>query len=115
MFNILQVLGAIWIAFMLDNMRIRSRRARGLITVAAVATIVIAAWIGLTVWLYKNPLDPLNPPLYDWKDGPFGGFFVLNLVFGVVMVAVCAFFPSPPLSTVLPSITAHTPYIISFL
>ena len=88
MFNVMQIVGAIWIGLMLDNKKITSRRARGLITVAAVAMIAIAGWIGLTVWLYKNPLDPMNPPLFDWKDGPFGGFFVLNLIFGMVMVIV---------------------------
>ncbi|KAL8990143.1 MAG: hypothetical protein Q9169_008198 [Polycauliona sp. 2 TL-2023] len=86
MFNVFQVVGAIFIGFMLDNSKISSRRARGFISVAVVATIVIAGWIGLTVWLYKNPMDLLNPPLFDWTDGPFGGFFVLNLIFGINMV-----------------------------
>ncbi|KAL8956965.1 MAG: hypothetical protein Q9193_005645 [Seirophora villosa] len=86
MFNFMQVVGAIWIGLMLDNKKIRSRRTRGLITVAAVALLVVAGWAGLTAWLYINPLDPLDPPLFDWKDGPFGGFFVLNLIFGVMMV-----------------------------
>lgn len=76
---------------MLDNKKIRSRRTRGLITVAAVALLVVAGWAGLTAWLYQNPLDPLDPPLFDWKDGPFGGFFVLNLIFGVMMVVVCTY------------------------
>ena len=79
---------AFWIAVLLDNKKISSRRARGMITVAVVAIIVIAGWIGLTVWVYKNPLDPTNPPLFDWKDGPFGGFLVLNLIFGMLMVIV---------------------------
>ncbi|KAI4213366.1 MAG: hypothetical protein LQ349_009289, partial [Xanthoria aureola] len=86
MFNVMQVVGAIFIGFMLDNSKISSRRARGFVSVAVVATIVIAGWIGLTVWLYKNPMDLLNPPLFDWTDGPFGGFFVLNLIFGMNMV-----------------------------
>lgn len=89
MFNFMQVVGAIWIGLMLDNKKIRSRRTRGLITLAAVALLVVAGWAGLTAWLYQNPLNPLDPPLFDWKDGPFGGFFVLNLIFGVMMVVVC--------------------------
>lgn len=88
MFNVMQIFGAVWIAALLDNKKIPSRRARGLVTVAVVAIIVIAGWIGLTIWVYKNPLNPLNPPLFDWKDGPFGGFFILNLIFGMVMVIV---------------------------
>ncbi|KAG8529646.1 uncharacterized protein KY384_005127 [Bacidia gigantensis] len=79
----MQIVGAIWIGFMLDNKYIASRRTRGVVSVAAVAIIVIAGWIGITVWLYNNPMDPLNPPLFDWTDGPFGGFFVLNLIFGI--------------------------------
>ena len=91
MFNVMQIFGAVWIAVLLDSKKISSRRARGLVTVAVVAIIVIAGWIGLTVWIYKNPLlDPINPPLFDWKDAPFGGFFILNLMFGMVMVIVRA-------------------------
>ena len=88
MFNIMQIIGALWVGLMLDNKKIKSRRTRGVVTVAAVAIIVIAGWIGLTVWLYKNPMDLENPPLFDWTDGPFGGFFVLNLIFGMDMVIV---------------------------
>lgn len=73
---------------MLDNWKIASRRTRGVVTVTAVAVIVMAGWIGLTVWLYRNPMDLLDPPLFDWTDGPFGGFFVLNLIFGMNMVIV---------------------------
>ncbi|KAL8989125.1 MAG: hypothetical protein Q9177_001923 [Variospora cf. flavescens] len=86
MFNVMQIVGAIWIGLMLDNWKIASRRTRGVVTVTAVAVIVIAGWIGLTVWLYRNPMDLLDPPLFDWTDGPFGGFFVLNLIFGMNMV-----------------------------
>lgn len=88
MFNVMQVVGAIWIAFMLDNRKISSRRTRGFTSVAAVVIVTLAGWIGLTIWLYKNPMDLLNPPLFDWTDGPFGGFFVLNLIFGMNMVVV---------------------------
>lgn len=88
MFNVMQIVGAIWIGLMLDNWKIASRRTRGVVTVAAVATLAIAGWIGLTVWLYKNPMDLLDPPLFDWTDGPFGGFFTLNLIFGMNMVTV---------------------------
>ena len=88
MLNVMQIVGAIWIAFMLDNRRISNRRTRGLTSVAAVAIVTLAGWIGLTVWLYKNPMDLLDPPLFDWTDGPFGGFFVLNLIFGMNLVIV---------------------------
>ena len=59
----------------------------------AVGVVVIGGWIGITVWLYQNPLDPLNPPLFDWTDGPFGGFFVLTLIFGMNLVVVSRSFP----------------------
>ena len=88
MFNIMQIVGALWIGLMLDNKRIASRRTRGFVTVAVVATVDIASWIGLTVWLYRNPMDPLNPPLIDWTGAAFGGFFILNLLFGMLMVVV---------------------------
>ncbi|KAL9605541.1 MAG: hypothetical protein Q9179_001244 [Wetmoreana sp. 5 TL-2023] len=81
-----EIVGAIWIGLMLDSWKIASRRTRGVVTVATVALVVIAGWVGLTVWLYRNPMDLLNPPLFDWTDGPFGGFFVLNLIFGMIMV-----------------------------
>ena len=88
MFNIMQIVGAAWIGFMLDTKKISGRRTRGLASIAAVAIVSLSGWIGITVWLYKNPMDPLNPPLFDWTDGPFGGFFVLNLIFGMNMVIV---------------------------
>ena len=84
----MQIVGAAFIGVLLDNKRIGTRRTRGFVSLAAVSVIVLAGWIGITVWLYKNPLDPLNPPLYDWTDGPFGGFFVLNLLFVMNLVIV---------------------------
>lgn len=69
---------------------------RGFVSLAAVGVIVIAGWIGITTWLYKNPLDPLSPPLFDWIDGPFGGFFVLNLIFAINLVVVSHPFPPDP-------------------
>ena len=90
----MQIVGAAFIGVLLDNKRIGTRRTRGFVSLAAVSVIVLAGWIGITIWLYNNPLDPLNPPLYDWTDGPFGGFFVLNLLFGMNLVIV-----SPTLRT----------------
>lgn len=89
----MQVVGAIWIGVLLDNKKIGNRRMRGFVSLAAVAVIVIAGWIGITIWLYKNPLDPLSLPLFDWTEGPFGGFFVLNLIFGTNLVVVSHPFP----------------------
>ena len=86
--NLMQIVGAIWIGILLDNEKIGNRRTRGFVSIAAVGVIVIAGWTGITVWLYRNPLDPLNPPLFDWTDSPFGGFFVLNLIFGMNLVVV---------------------------
>ena len=42
-----------------------------LVTLPAVAIIFISGWIDLTVWLYRNPIDPLNPPLFDWTEFSF--------------------------------------------
>ncbi|KAG7005387.1 MFS general substrate transporter [Physcia stellaris] len=86
MFNVMQIIGAVGIGILLDNRKVPSRRTRGFISILVVAIIIVAGWVGLTVWLYKNPLDPLNPPLIDWTDERFGGFFVLNLIFGINLV-----------------------------
>ena len=88
MFNVMQGVGAIGIGFLLDSEKIGSRRTRGLITTAVVAGIIVPGWIGLTVWLYRNPLNVKSPPEFDWTDGPFAGFFVLNLIFGMNLVIV---------------------------
>lgn len=77
----MQVVGAIWIGILLDNKKTGSRQTRGFVSIAAVTVIVIAGWIGITFCLYNNPLDPLNPPLFDWTDRPFRGHFVLDLMF----------------------------------
>ena len=84
----MQIVGALGIGLLLDSKMIGNRRTRGLVSIATVTAIVIPGWIGLTVWLYKNPLDPLSPPELDWTDGPFGGYFVLNILFGMNLVIV---------------------------
>ena len=84
----MQIIGAVGIGILLDNRKVPSRRTRGLFSILVVAIIIVAGWVGLTVWLYKNHLDPLNPPLIDWTDERFGGFFVLNLIFGMNLVIV---------------------------
>ena len=94
-YNLLQIVGAIWIAILLDNKKLGNRRTRSFVSLMAVGVVVIGGWIGIIVWLYRNPLDPLNPPLFDWTDGPFGGFFVLTLIFGMNLVAVSRSFPLP--------------------
>ena len=68
----MQIMGAAFIGVLLDKNRIGTRRKRDFVSFAAVSVIVLAKWIGIAVWLYKNPLDPLNP---------FRGSFVLNLLF----------------------------------
>ena len=88
MFNVMQIIGAVGIGILLDNRKVPSRRTRGFISILVVAIIIVAGWVGLTVWLYKNPLDPLDQPLIDWTDERFGGFFVLNLIFGMNLVIV---------------------------
>lgn len=84
----MQIIGAIAIGTLLDNQKIGSRRTRGFVSILAVAVIIVAGWIGITVWLYEHPLNPSEPPLYDWTDGAFGGFFVISLLFGMNLVIV---------------------------
>ena len=91
MFNVMQIFASMGIGFLLDSKKIGSRRTRGFVTTAVVSVVIVAGWIGLTVWLYRNPMNPLSPPEYDWTDGPFGGFFVLNLIFGMNVVIVSEF------------------------
>ncbi|CAI6287886.1 unnamed protein product [Periconia digitata] len=86
MFVIMQAVGALAITPLLDSAKIGSRRMRGLITTTAMGILTIVTWIGLLVWLDKNPLDPLNPPLWSWSQGPYGGFLVLTLLLGINMV-----------------------------
>ena len=100
MFTLMQAVGAIGISFLLDSERIGARRVRGLVSIVTMGSIIVAGWIGLTVWLYNHPLDPLNPPTWDWTDSQFGGFFVINLIFGLNMVIV-SFRLFPPLSMFL--------------
>lgn len=84
----MQIIGAISIGIILNIRKIGSRRTRGFVSIFAVAVVIVAGWIGITIWLYKYPLNPLEPPLYDWTDGPFAGFFVISLLFGMNLVIV---------------------------
>jgi hypothetical protein len=86
MFTIMQAVGALVITPLLDSKRFGTRRARGLLSTVSMGLVTIATWIGLLVWLDKHPLDMTNPPLYDWKDDEFGGFFVLTILMGINMV-----------------------------
>jgi MFS family permease len=86
MFTIMQAVGALGIAPLLDSKRFGTRRSRGLLSTVSMGLLTIATWIGLLVWLDKHPLDITNPPLYDWKDDEFGGFFVLVILMGINMV-----------------------------
>lgn len=89
MFTFMQAVGALAMSYLLDHKMFGSRRTRGLISATAVGIFIIAGWIGITVWLYVHPFDPLNPPAYDWTSGGvFGGFFCLNLMFGINMCVV---------------------------
>ena len=87
-FVILQAVGAVGTMALLDSRRIGTRRARGLLSIAVMGLFTLGLWIGLCVWLSQHPIDLTNPPLWDWTDGPFGGFIVLTLLFGINMVAV---------------------------
>lgn len=91
MFVAMQAVGALGIMPLLDSPKIGSRRTRGLVSTTTMGLVTIATWIGLLVWLDRNPLDPLSPPLWGWDDGPFGGFFALTLLLGINMVVVSAF------------------------
>lgn len=96
----MQAIGAIGIAALLDSKHIGKRRTRGFVSIEAVGVVVLAGWIGIIVWLYGHPLDLLTPPLYDWTSSLFGGFFVLNLLFGTNLVIVSH---PPPTKTPLSS------------
>ncbi|PVI01815.1 MFS general substrate transporter [Periconia macrospinosa] len=84
-FVIMQGIGAIAIAPLLDSQKFRSRKIRGLISTAVMGVFTVATWIGLLVWLDNNPLDPLSPPLWSYAEPPFGGFIVLTLLLGINM------------------------------
>ncbi|KAF2464146.1 uncharacterized protein BDR25DRAFT_307336 [Lindgomyces ingoldianus] len=86
MFVAMQAVGAIGITPLLDSSKIGSRRARGLISTTSMGVLTIATWIGLLVWLDRNPLDLTAPPLWDWTGGEFAGFLVLTLLLGINMV-----------------------------
>ena len=88
----MQALGAVLITSLIDNERIGGRRARGMISIAIVAGIVIAGWIGTTVFLYRHPYNPLKLTNWDWKDSEWVGYFILNLIAGVnaCVVSYCS-------------------------
>lgn len=95
----MQAVGALAIIPLLDSPSIGPRRTRGLVSITTMGLFTIATWIGLLVWLDKNPLDPLNPPLLSWHESPFGGFLALTLLLGINMVIVSAFAKYPSLET----------------
>jgi hypothetical protein len=88
MFVTMQAAGALGIMPLLDSPKVGSRRTRGLVSTTTTGILTVATWIGLLVWLQNNPLDPLNPPLWNWHDSSFGGFLTLTLLLGINMVIV---------------------------
>ncbi|KAE8373487.1 MFS general substrate transporter [Aspergillus bertholletiae] len=86
-FVILQGFGAIVTMVLLDYRRIGNRRVRGIVSITTMGLLTLGLWIGLALWLSQHPINLTSPPLWDWTDGPFGGFIVLTLLFGINMAA----------------------------
>ncbi|KAE8132053.1 hypothetical protein BDV38DRAFT_288131 [Aspergillus pseudotamarii] len=86
-FVILQCLGAIVTMVLLDYGRIGDRRVRGIVSITTMGLLTLGLWIGLALWLSQHPINLTSPPLWDWTDGPFAGFIVLTLLFGINMAA----------------------------
>ncbi len=74
------------LAWIMDNRRIKSRRNRGLLGVAAVGTVTLGAMAGLLGWIIHNDIGGAKgaKTAVDWTDSAFAAAFVLYLLFGVV-------------------------------
>lgn len=82
------------LAWITDISYIKSRRIRGLVGVAIMGTITLAASAGLAVFIVEKDVnrEKNTPPRVDWSDGAFAGPFILYLLFGIVYATyqVCA-------------------------
>ena len=74
------------LAYVMDSNFIKSRRIRGLVGVAIMGTITLAASAGLAAFIVEKDVNRQKntPPAVDWSDGAFAGPFILYLLFGIV-------------------------------
>jgi hypothetical protein len=80
MYWLMQTFGTFGIAAILDASSMK-RRTRGLVGYGVVATFVLVAWIGGTV--FQSEFSRADAPvLKDWTDPGWGGPFVLYLTYG---------------------------------
>ena len=73
------------LVYVLDNKRISSRRTRGLLGIAFMGTLAVAASAGFLAWLEVNGVDDLSGAAgRDWSDKEWPGVFVCYILFGAV-------------------------------
>ena len=82
----MQIVGALWIRILLDN-----KKSVGIELEASSPWPLSGPSVSRLDWHH-------TPPLFDWADGPFGDFFVLNPIFGMNLVVLSRFLLIPPLS-----------------
>ncbi|OJI99848.1 hypothetical protein ASPVEDRAFT_81437 [Aspergillus versicolor CBS 583.65] len=74
------------LAWILDNKRMSSRKARGATGTASLALVTLSAVSGLLAWVIRNNVShsATPPPAVDWTESAFGPGIVLYLLFGVI-------------------------------
>lgn len=85
LYEFIMIPTAILLSMALDGKFVKSRRSRGMLTVAVVGLITMAASAGLTAWEKINHLDgALAASNIDWTDSNYAGGCVIYLLWGIV-------------------------------
>ncbi|EXJ88145.1 hypothetical protein A1O1_05073 [Capronia coronata CBS 617.96] len=85
LFQFIMIPAPIFLAWIMDNKKIASRRSKGLLGATFVTVVTFGATAGLMGWTYANDIDRHNPaPGVDWSDSAFAAGFILYLLFGIV-------------------------------
>lgn len=75
----------IFLAWILDNKHLKSRKLRGIAGSAFVALITLGATCGILAWVMKNNVGrSTDSPAVDWSEDSFAAGVILYLLFGVV-------------------------------
>lgn len=78
-----QIPWVVGLGYLLDREKLGGRRKRGLIGIAATATLILGTYVAQLVWLSSWKFDRSIPgPNIDWTDDSYAGAVIIYILYG---------------------------------